>query len=1075
MSTGTIQQNLATSPALLLRASAGTGKTFQLSNRILWLVLQGESPQRILAATFARKAAAEILERVLSRLAAATESSRCAAQLGAEVGVPGLSLERCQESLLRLVQTQHFLSICTLDSFCVRVAKLFSRELGLYQDWRLLEGEREEASLLEEALAHFFSSADAAQVQPLLAIVQQGRCPRSVRGVFTGKLMPLLRQALEVPAAAQNFLVLGAEPDAEQRALLQQQLVQLTLPTTKTGTVNKNWLNEQQRLLRCLEAQNWAELIRIGLPAKVLGGETSFQKTELSEGVTAFCRTLLESARSVLLRAREQQTRAALALLRQFGASLGEQRQQLQAFGFSDIKQLLSAGALSQNIDHLYYRLDSSVRHILLDEFQDTSPLEWRVLLPLIEEILSQSSQERSFFCVGDAKQAIYQWRGGTSEIFDQLPQRWPQLMQHTMACSYRSAPAIMQFVNHIFLAIADNSALQENSAALVGDCAPRAVALRWARAFSEHQSAFPERAGYVEIYSFEKIEPAGHAEQEEAEDSEDSTQEQASEQRVPASAQIVLAAQCVADLHARFPAASIGVLLRSNAQVSSIHSQLANLGLRASAEGASSLLDSAGVQALLSLAQLLQHPTDSIARFHVSKALVGTLLVHDPLGVGASAQELAQLRERCAERGVGSCFAALAEQSARTAAPAEASVLRQFSRAALSYRGETGDFSGFVCWMEESGLASDRLLVRCMTIHKSKGLEFDFVVLPELSEDLLRDKDRPFFLIDRDPLDARVKRILCMPTSNEIALDPQLTQIKQKLVAERIFDGISLLYVALTRARCGLHILLPAQDRAKLSASQLIRARLGALTPAQPPAALAGLVQECWLFGEKQRSEQQMLQAARSVRVENSSTRPAVPVPKIVPAKRPRVLPRVSPSSLEGSAQGRTLAELLHAVPRAALERGAQLHQRLSQIEWLPSQASSQILGELELSPHIRALFMPERYPTPVKALWRERSFCVEDGQQLLVGAFDRVVLWEQPSIDGSATELWAEIIDFKSDSFAGAGDKEQQLTARVDFYSPQMKAYQKALGLMLGLELSRIRVSLGFVCAGIVWTLKE
>ena len=74
----------------------------------------------------------------------------------------------------------------------------------------------------------------------------------------------------------------------------------------------------------------------------------------------------------------------------------------------------------------LLYRLDARVEHLLLDEFQDTSRLQWRALLPLVEEILSWGDGSRTLFAVGDPKQAIYGWRGGCVELFDVL-QWWVQ------------------------------------------------------------------------------------------------------------------------------------------------------------------------------------------------------------------------------------------------------------------------------------------------------------------------------------------------------------------------------------------------------------------------------------------------------------------------------------------------------------------------------------------------------------------------------------------------------------------------------------------------------------------------
>ena len=67
------------------------------------------------------------------------------------------------------------------------------------------------------------------------------------------------------------------------------------------------------------------------------------------------------------------------------------------------------------------FRLDSSYDHWLLDEFQDTSRLQWQALRDLVDEVIQSDSGQRSFFYVGDTKQAIYAWRGGDPRLFDEI------------------------------------------------------------------------------------------------------------------------------------------------------------------------------------------------------------------------------------------------------------------------------------------------------------------------------------------------------------------------------------------------------------------------------------------------------------------------------------------------------------------------------------------------------------------------------------------------------------------------------------------------------------------------------
>lgn len=118
-------------PNLVVHASAGTGKTFQLSNRYIALVARGDSPDTILATTFTRKAAGEILDRVLFRLAEAASEDKKLSELAGHIGDRGFDRSGCLALLCRLARFIHRLRISTLDSFFIQVAQSFCLELGL--------------------------------------------------------------------------------------------------------------------------------------------------------------------------------------------------------------------------------------------------------------------------------------------------------------------------------------------------------------------------------------------------------------------------------------------------------------------------------------------------------------------------------------------------------------------------------------------------------------------------------------------------------------------------------------------------------------------------------------------------------------------------------------------------------------------------------------------------------------------------------------------------------------------------------------------------------------------------------
>ena len=123
---------------IVIRASAGTGKTFQLSNRYLNLLVSGVDCQEILATTFTKKGAGEILDRIIQRLSRAALSTEHASRLQSELGVP-LDQDRAAQVLQKLLRNLHRLEIGTLDSFFNRVARVFSLELGLPPAWDIVD------------------------------------------------------------------------------------------------------------------------------------------------------------------------------------------------------------------------------------------------------------------------------------------------------------------------------------------------------------------------------------------------------------------------------------------------------------------------------------------------------------------------------------------------------------------------------------------------------------------------------------------------------------------------------------------------------------------------------------------------------------------------------------------------------------------------------------------------------------------------------------------------------------------------------------------------------------------------
>ncbi|MDX9960359.1 MAG: UvrD-helicase domain-containing protein, partial [Aliarcobacter sp.] len=138
---------------------------------------------------------------------------------------------------------------------------------------------------------------------------------------------------------------------------------------------------------------------------------------------------------------------------------------------FNDISNLVYE-LLSTKIDKefLYFRLDSSFSHILMDEFQDTSLLQYRIIEPLIKEILSgDETKFKTFFYVGDTKQSIYRFRGGKRELFDYVANTNKLLEGEVLNTNYRSCENIISYVNSLFLKLPNYEYFEQESVAKDG------------------------------------------------------------------------------------------------------------------------------------------------------------------------------------------------------------------------------------------------------------------------------------------------------------------------------------------------------------------------------------------------------------------------------------------------------------------------------------------------------------------------------------------------------------------------------------------------------------------------------
>ncbi|MCB0359161.1 MAG: UvrD-helicase domain-containing protein, partial [Bdellovibrionales bacterium] len=598
----------------------------------------------------------------------------------------------------------------------------------------------------------------------------------------------------ETNADAWNWITIPKPvPSAELCAAIEA-LSGAELPRTKKGTINAHWAKEWDRLIEHARSGSWDQVYLNKIVSRVHSGERTYSREQISDEIARLVAPLIQEARSVILARLKHQIQATYELL----ASLDrcDRTTQLNhgGMGFQDIKHLLSSARLIHELPELYFRLDQQIRHVLLDEFQDTSRDQWQVLEPIVDEILSKAGEEYSFFCVGDVKQAIYGWRGGVAEIFDALEARYPGLETMPLDQSWRSAPVIMEFVNEVFAGL-DACPVLESYQSTVAT---------WLQRYTPHTTARSELPGYVSI---------GFAAA--ADDGEDQGEVTLRE-----------AAAAVALLRERSPGVSIGVLVRRNGAIPRLMYELKRLGVHASEEGGNPLTDSPAVQLVLSALTLADHPGDLVSRFHLANSpLAAVLGLGDWSDDAGAANVSGAIRSELLKRGLASVVRewvlALTECSDdfdRLRLSQLLDVVYRYGSHSRALRTQT-----FIEYVRTKRVdLPSEATVRVMTIHKSKGLEFDCIVLPDLDSKFLHS--RPHLLLDRpNPLGApeHVSRYIKKELQ---AVEPRLERMFQQQREGELREVLSVLYVALTRARHAIQIILaPSVGRGSTYGRMLI------------------------------------------------------------------------------------------------------------------------------------------------------------------------------------------------------------------------------------------------------------
>lgn len=1058
----------------IINASAGSGKTYRLAVAYLQALLLPlpdggrTSPEHVLATTFTRAAASEILERVLRRLALAVVSDAERQKLLSEIDRPELGGDDLAALLSSVCQVLPQLQVGTIDALFARIVRVMGLELAFPPVWTVAD-ETQAAELALEAADRMLRGPDRQMSRGQWRRYSQFKLGIAVRAALVDLLEENRFLLIDAPVAADN-------PDlAEPLKLTHEEVGRFRraletfdgIPRTQAGKPNANWVKDIERTKSFFSGE--ARLINF-LENKLLrscGQEGATHRgIEIPVGLRELFGPLVGRAREDLRRLHEARLPALAALAQRYHGFRRMAAYAGAAYRFPEIEAAVRTLPEHLSADDLYFRLDGQIQHLLLDEFQDTSLNQFRFLWPIIQEVRSNG---RLFFAVGDVKQSIYGWRGADRHLLNRLPDwldpegRDKDLARESLNRNYRSSPAVLNAIDRIFEHLDQSPCLDE---AVYKDERDkdragmrRKAAASFISGYQPHVAAGDNRhlAGRVR---FMVIQPPDAEVDPDAAESPD---------------KIETILQAVQQHRRENADREIAILCRRRKLIPSIIARLRSAGIEASGEGGSPVADSAAVELVLSMLTWIDHPGHSLARAHVELSGLSAVF-----GFDGSPQDQwlpRRMQTTIMRRGLAAVMGdwIRQDQFLRRSTVHDQVRCEQLVELARHWDAAGGGrLSHFVERVRLQRLENPiSSRVRVMTIHGSKGLEFEAVILADL-ESGKGGGNGPRLLASMTTPDESPE-IHLLP-SRDHAEWLELQHLYERDQQNQFEEDLSVLYVALTRAKSFLDVVAPASEKTR--------------------PTLTGILCEAW--GHKDAGnhlvEEYEPDAVRNGRATDDHAMgwdagiwergDRLDIPNFQPM--PDRLAAVTPSSQEGVGIVK-LGLLLNIGNARALEWGTAVHALLSRIEWNDSLPSLEewISFDLSLEANLEAcrlaareLYPRLRHPNDSLAkvfnqelwldrwkhegvvrleVWRERRFAVALGQELINGSFDRVVL----GLDAKGRRLRAEILDFKTDRMADDKEREE----RRLHYAPQLDAYVKALQKLTALPLDSIHAELVWI----------
>ena len=975
----------------MILASAGSGKTYQLGNRIIGMIGSGDvDPGRMVALTFTRKAAGEFADSMLTKLAAGAIDEAVAREIQEAVNGE-FDVVKVLESVVRVLPR---FQLGTIDSFFSQIVRGFQYELGLSGGtFDLIEGRKLDlvmGELIHGVLSEVLKSNSGDEFvqafrratmgkEELRVIEDLERFLKSWHGLWKEGLsikhfrgngrfdhLPKVdeweKQKLGlVQELGDEFESFDDWTDKRQKAAIEK-----LLEAFKKHTIGSGMLTSFKGLF-----DKSVEAVAAGDPIVL----QHYKPLELTQKQSKLLGEMVQLVAACELISAIERTEGVGLLVKRIDEECERLMRSRGMLGFDDVKNLLGRWKGSEEArlqrEQIDFRLDGRYDHWFLDEFQDTSPTEWDGLEPLITEAASEG--EGSLFIVGDKKQAIYGWRGGDVRLFDQVQAHFGGGMTVAlMDKSYRSSPEVLALVNSVC-----------GNLEIIEDLFGQKVASRWE--WKDHEAAKSSMSGEARVETVEKEEMNEHL------------------------------VNCVKEIGVGEKQLACGILVRTGKRVTEIADHLRENGFDVIEEGRRKPMEDCAVGAtVMMLVEWLADPADPFAKEALAMSPISAVIQHRFMEEERSPWEdlLAEAREggfgMMIERLGAPLWGALSEFGRRRLGDILRSI-EEFDEAGNCTPRALRDW---LAGLEISQAPGDAA-VQVMTIHKSKGLGFDVVILPDLNDDPVPDRAK------YEVAKSRGEWVLQPPASWVRSLFPPLVDAEERWNEEQRYEALCLLYVALTRAKQGLYVFLPKESKS--------RGKAGAAW-----SSMANVVRQS--VGDYQSAPGKWPKCVQRREVKD------VVGPPMLGAAVP-LRERTTPSSQKASGVG------ISSGTGATV--GLEVHQLFESITWLdagekpktPQNLAGMIVDHSLAVPQIRAIFEKEDKVT----LYREQPFEVMVSGKWMSGIIDRMHVGP----DG------VNIYDYKTDMVEDA----EMLRKK---YEGQMKAYREAMASILKVPLDSVRAYL-------------